>query len=107
MDPELLNITMKIILCAGDGRNHLDQAFKAAKEFDFDNADKYLELAREDLQKAHQEQTEIIQAEAAGTSHEYGLLFIHAQDTLMTIMSEFRMATYFIDTFKCMEKMKA
>lgn len=106
MDPEFLNITMRIILCAGDGRNHLDQAFNAAKEFDFESADKYLELARKDLQKAHQEQTGIIQAEAAGTSPEYGLLFIHAQDTLMTIMSELRMVTYFIDTFKCVEKMK-
>ena len=43
------------------------------------------------MRKAHVQQTQIIQDEAKGFHHEINILFIHAQDTLMTIMSELNM----------------
>ena len=56
--------------------------------------------AREDIKKAHQEQTEIIQKEAAGEHYKTCLLFTHAQDTLMTIMSEVNLTEKMIILFE-------
>ena len=41
--------------------------------------------------KAHNAQTEVIQSQVSGESMEYSLLFVHAQDTVMTITTELRM----------------
>jgi len=41
--------------------------------------------------KAHNAQTEVIQNQVSGENTEYSLLFVHAQDTLMTITTELRM----------------
>ena len=38
------------------------------------------------------DRTEVIQSQVGGENMEYSLLFIHAQDTLMTINTELRMA---------------
>ena len=50
--------------------------------------------------QAHNAQTEVIQGEARGEKTELCLLFIHAQDTLMTIMSELNMAGEMIQMYK-------
>ena len=47
-----------------------------------------LATAQGEIKKAHQAQTEVIQAEASGAELTLTLLFSHAQDTLMTINSE-------------------
>lgn len=62
--------------------------------------------ARIEITKAHQEQTEIIQKEAAGVHYESCLLFTHAQDTLMTIMSEVNLAEKMILVFESFYKQK-
>jgi len=85
---ELLNVSMEIILHAGNARNAANKAIFALKNRQYEKANQLLNQAREDIRKAHVSQTEVIQAEARGESHEPSLLFTHAQDTLMTIMSE-------------------
>ncbi len=79
---------MEIIINAGDARNYASEAVKAAREGDYEKAGQRIAAAKESINKAHLIQTEVIQAEARGIKHEPSLLFIHAQDTLMTIMSE-------------------
>ena len=75
---ELVQVAMQIILHAGDARNHATEALKAAKQFE----------------------TETVQNEMSGEKYEYSMLFAHAQDTLMTIMSEINMSTEMIDILK-------
>ena len=53
--------------------------------------DKLLEEAEALIVKAHNAQTEVIQSQVSGESMEYSLLFVHAQDTVMTITTELRM----------------
>ena len=48
--------------------------------------------ADEKILEAHKSQTEMIQRQAGGEEVEYSLLFVHAQDTLMTISAELHMA---------------
>ena len=52
---------------------------------------KLLEEAEALIVKAHNAQTEVIQSQVSGESMEYSLLFVHAQDTVMTITTELRM----------------
>ena len=50
-----------------------------------------MEQAHENIVHAHNAQTEVIQGEARGEKTEFCLLFVHAQDTVMTITTELRM----------------
>lgn len=88
MDDELTTIAMQIILAAGDARNKASEAVDRLLADEEDAVDALIAEARADLQEAHRAQTGVIQAEAAGTKHEITLLFVHAQDTLMTITTE-------------------
>ena len=88
MDDELTTIAMQIILAAGDARNKASEAVDKLLADEEDAVDALIAEARADLQEAHRAQTGVIQAEAAGTKHEITLLFVHAQDTLMTITTE-------------------
>ncbi|MFV0362541.1 MAG: PTS lactose/cellobiose transporter subunit IIA [Suipraeoptans sp.] len=97
-DNKLVPIAMEIILHAGDGRNKISEAMEEAKAFKFEEAKALLKDAEKDIAKAHHAQTSTIQEEiAGGEREELVLIFIHAQDTLMTIKSELKMATQMIE----------
>lgn len=93
----LIPVAMNIILHAGDARTLITEALSLAKKGDFKQAKSYMNRAEEEIVLAHKSQTETIQDEARGVKHDISLLFIHAQDTLMTINSEFRLAQHLID----------
>lgn len=107
---ELVEVAMQIILHAGDARIKTEEALKKAKVFDYEGANASLLDARECLRLAHVAQTEVIQNETRGKSYEPCLLFNHAQDTLMTIMSEEKLAQEIVEMFevfyKKMEEMR-
>jgi PTS system cellobiose-specific IIA component len=91
-DSDTMNsIALEIIMQAGDARLCVSEALKAAAEGDFAEVDKKLDEAKRQLAAAHSMQTEIVQSEGEGKKFEHTLLFIHAQDTLMTIYSEMNM----------------
>ena len=69
----------------------IDEALAAMAEGKLDEVDKLLEEAEALIVKAHNAQTEVIQSQVSGESMEYSLLFVHAQDTVMTITTELRM----------------
>ena len=94
---ELVPVAMQIIMHAGDARIKIT-------EFDFEKAAAEMKEAKREITLAHNCQTEIIQNEASGISYGFSLLFAHAQDTLMTINSEVRMAEEMIDILKLFDE---
>lgn len=84
-------IAMEVIMNAGDGRDKIDEALAAVAAGKLDDAEALLTEAEGLIVKAHNAQTEVIQSQVSGENMEYSLLFIHAQDTLMTINTELRM----------------
>ena len=48
----------------------------------------------------------MIQRQAAGEKFEYSLLFVHAQDTLMTIDAELHLFKRLVPVFKALEAQK-
>lgn len=86
---DLNKLAMEIILYAGDCRNLVDEAFKAAGNGeDFETINELFNQARCKMTKAHKLQTDVIQNTILNEKQEMTMLFIHAQDTLMTINSE-------------------
>ena len=97
---QLAEVAMQIILHAGDARNLVMEALDAAGEGKYQEADQKLVDAKEELRQAHVSQTGVVQSEAAGTRYEYSLLFTHAQDTVMTIFSEYNLARKLIKLYQ-------
>ena len=56
--------------------------------------------------KAHNAQTEVIQSQVSGENMEYSLLFVHAQDTVMTITTELRMTQKLLPIVKMLVEKK-
>ena len=90
---DLNRVAMEVILNAGDGRICVERALDCMASFDFEGAEQHLAEADKKILTAHRAQTDTIQRQAAGEDVEYSLLFTHAQDTLMTISSEYRIAS--------------
>ncbi|MCO8298709.1 PTS lactose/cellobiose transporter subunit IIA [Tetragenococcus halophilus] len=84
----LQEISMQIILGAGNVRSDIQEALKYIETFEFEKAEAQLTQAKEHMSVAHSAQTNAIQKEASGEVLPYSTLFTHAQDHLMTAMSE-------------------
>lgn len=103
MNDELASTSMQIIIHAGDGRTATYKAITAMTEGDFAAAKQRLVEADTALQASHRLHTDRIQAEAGGEESEYSMLFAHAQDTLMTAYSEFRLVKRLTPVFEGFE----
>jgi len=100
---EMNTIALEIIMQAGDARLCVSGAIKAVACGKFEEADEKLDEAKKHLANAHRRQTEIVQSEGEGNKHEHTLLFMHAQDTLMTIYSEMNMIRQLKAVFERLE----
>lgn len=57
----LIPVSMSIIMHAGNARTKANEALDGIASFDFERAKEKIREAREDITRAHQGQTEIIQ----------------------------------------------
>ena len=86
MNQEMEMIIFNIINFAGAAKGLAYEALKAAEEGRYEEVAGLMKEADENLLEAHKVQTAIIQAEARGEKPEVSVLFVHAQDQLMTAM---------------------
>ena len=77
-------IVFAIISNGGNAKALVYEAIEASENGNFKEARDLLNEADTFLNKAHQVQTDLIQKEAAGERNEVTVLFVHAQDHLMT-----------------------
>lgn len=97
---ELEMAIMNIIINAGDCKNHAYMALNNVNEGRYEDADKELLLANDAIAKAHDGQTMFLHKEANGEKIEMSVLFVHAQDHLMTAISEKNLIEQIIDLRK-------
>lgn len=96
---------MEIILHSGDARLKINHALTKAAEGNYSDCEQLLEEANANLVKAHEIHTAILQKIAAEDMKEtYSILFTHAQDTLMTIYSEYNLAKQIIHIAENLQK---
>lgn len=103
---QITNEAFQIIMYSGNGRSFGMEALEAAKAGNFEEARKLLEEGRQEINQAHQFQTNLIQAEARGEKNDINVILIHSQDHLMTSMVVLDMAEYMIDLFEEMAALK-
>lgn len=95
-----------LILNAGNSKSKSLMAIEAAREFDFDEALSLIKEAQEDLRKAHQTQTDLIQAEAKGEGADINIILIHAQDHLTTAMILSDLAVEFVNIYRGLQQLR-
>jgi PTS system cellobiose-specific IIA component len=103
MEEKVMTVAMEIIMHAGDARLCISKAIEDIANMDYASAKDKLKEAHKEVTHAHRLQTDMIQNEAKGEGPGYSLLFAHAQDTLMTINSEFTMAKQLMKVFEMFE----
>ncbi|MGL5983408.1 MAG: PTS lactose/cellobiose transporter subunit IIA [Cetobacterium sp.] len=88
MTEELEEIIFTIVGQAGECRGLAYEALGEAEKGNFEAAAVMLKSAESAIHKAHYVQTDLIQKEAAGEPTPISMVFVHAQDHLMTAISE-------------------
>lgn len=96
----LVSAAMQIIILAGDSRRLTFEAGDALASANFALTSELLEQAQAKVREAHTIHTDCIQASAAGEPLGYSMLFTHAQDTLMTVNSEYRLVKKLASVFE-------
>lgn len=97
---ELQMLGFEIVAYSGDARSTLLQLLKEVRSGNFDNVDKAIKDADENLAKAHNVQTQLLAQEAGGEDLELGFIFVHGQDHLMTTLLLRDLITDFIELYK-------
>ena len=77
---ESIDARFQMILYAGNSESASYIALECSREKNFVEANKQVIEAGEELRKAHQIQTELLQSQAAGKKIQTDILMIHAQD---------------------------
>lgn len=90
----------EIISHGGDARGYAYEALREAKEKNLDKAKELLNKAQDELDLAHNTQTKLIQAELNGGNLKMSLLMVHAQDQLMTAISEKNLIEQMVDMLR-------
>lgn len=97
---KLTEIAFQIILYAGNGRSSAMEAIQEAKAGNFEEADRKITEAGEELSKAHSYQTNLLQEEASGKGGQVNVILIHSQDHLMTAMTVRDLAIEIIEIYR-------
>ena len=86
----------EIISQSGNAKSFAFEALSAVESCDFAKAEKLINKADQALSLAHKTQTKLIQDELNGKQVTRSLLLIHAQDHLMTAISEQKLVEHLI-----------
>ena len=79
-------VAFQLIMNAGNSKSLSMMAMESAREFNFEEAEKYLKEAEVEMRSAHQSQIDLIQQEAQGNPVDVNIILVHAQDHIMTSM---------------------
>ncbi|WP_297280875.1 PTS lactose/cellobiose transporter subunit IIA [uncultured Anaerococcus sp.] len=83
---EIGMLGFEIVAYSGDARSSLLEARNCAKRGEWDRIDSLIQSAQENINEAHNKQTEMLTLDARGEDLDIGIIMIHAQDHLMTTM---------------------
>lgn len=98
-------IAFDIISLAGDAKAELQKALEFAHKGEFNNCEKLISQANEQLMKAHELQTqELLTREANGEKLSFNVLISHAQDYLMTTYTFKDVVVELIEIYKSLKK---
>ena len=104
MGSEMEVAIMQLITHGGNTRSASIQAIREARNGNFESADALLAQANEQMNEAHQAQTQLIFAETNGNPVPLSLLMVHAQDHVMNAMTVKDLASEMVAMMKVQGK---
>lgn len=93
-------VSMEIIANVGYAKSNAIMAIDLAKKSKFNEASKLIEEANEKMVIAERQHMDIIVAEAQGVQHPFKVLFIHAEDQMLTTQVLIKLSEEFIEIYK-------
>lgn len=103
---QLEMVVFSIVGYAGEAKAHAYKALSLSEQGDFHGAEEMIQKCNETVLKAHAVQTDMIQREAGGENITVTMLFVHAQDHLMTALSERELIKRMISQNKRLTKLE-
>ena len=96
-----------MILHAGSARSHAKEAAENAKDGNWEEAEKSLQLANDEQTLAHKINTSIITKASRGEDIQVSVLLVHAMDLMMLAWSEIDYSEHFISMNKRIQSLEA
>lgn len=106
MDEEKYTAAFELIMNAGNAKSLALMAIEAARDFDFEEAEKNMREAEEEFHQAHQAQSDMIQNEANGNPVDVNIVLVHAQDHLTMATMAHDNAEEFINLYRLIKELK-
>lgn len=103
---DLQAVAFEIILHSGDARTIVHEGLDLMNQGKFEEAEKKMEDANNELLEAHKSQTKLLQNYANGDEIIVEVIMVHAQDHLMTTMTLREMAIEFLKMYKQIYELK-
>ena len=85
---DLERIVFSIVSYSGEAKGYAYEALRLSEDGDFDGAHDMMDKCNQSVLKAHEVQTEMIRRELGGDKFTVSMIMVHAQDHLMTTLSE-------------------
>ncbi|MBY8911880.1 PTS lactose/cellobiose transporter subunit IIA [Bacillus sp. YC2] len=93
-------ISFQLILHSGNARSCIIQSIRDYKEGRTNESESLISQAEQEFAKAHDIHFQMIQKEAGGKKTDFSLLFMHAEDHLMSTMAMKEIVKEMLDLFK-------
>lgn len=106
MNEEKYTLSFEIISMAGNAKSLAIMAAESARNNDFEQAEKYLAEAKDNMVEAHEFQTDMIRDEINGKGVECNILLIHAQDHLTMATMAIDNAKEFIEIYRMLHELR-
>lgn len=103
---ELQLASFQMISMAGDALNCFHNAILQAKEGLYEQAEESIKNGEEFMHSCHKIQTRLLTAECNEEDIGLSILFVHAQDHLMTTINYERFAVEFISLYRLVDELK-
>ncbi len=99
---DIEQIVISIIINSGEARAFAYEALRKVRGRDYKEEEiaELMDKANDAISKAHESQTALLHKEASDESMTVSLLFVHAQDHLMTAISEKNLIAEMIEQAK-------
>ncbi|MDB2105913.1 PTS lactose/cellobiose transporter subunit IIA [Clostridium paraputrificum] len=106
MNESVEEIVFQIIIYSGEAKAHFYNALEKIKEGKNNEANQEWNEGNECLNRAHDIQSGLLSKEANGEKHEFSIIFVHAQDHLMTTISERNLIEVNIELLKKVKELE-
>ena len=98
------DISFRMITEAGSAKSSAMEALYAAKEGDYEEATKKMAQANKEIGDASHIHMDVITKEAQGEQLDFKVLFMHAEDQLLSTQTLILLVGEMIDMYKKMDK---